>query len=156
MEIATFAAGCFWGVESLFSKVPGVTNTAVGYTGGQVDNPSYEQVCSGQSGHAEAIQIEFNPDAVTFDQLLTVFWECHNPTTLNRQGPDIGSQYRSAIFFHSEDQKNTAEVSLQNINANFSSPVVTEITAASEFHMAEDYHQQYIDKKESTVFGFNR
>jgi len=156
MEVATFAAGCFWGVESLFSKIPGVTGTAVGYTGGQLDKPTYEQVCSGQTGHAEAIQIKFNPDEVSFSQLLTVFWECHNPTTLNRQGPDIGSQYRSGIFFHSDVQRSSAEASLQNISGNFSSPVVTEITAASEFFMAEDYHQQYIEKRESTVFGFKR
>jgi peptide-methionine (S)-S-oxide reductase len=148
MEIATFAAGCFWGVELKFSQVPGVIATRVGYTGGHVANPGYERVCHGDTGHAEAIEITFDPNIVTYTDLLDVLWDIHNPTTLNRQGPDIGTQYRSAIFYHDEQQHAAAESSKQQLqnSGRFSLPITTEITAASEFYPAEEYHQKYLEK----------
>ncbi|MCK4268791.1 MAG: peptide-methionine (S)-S-oxide reductase MsrA [Actinomycetia bacterium] len=148
-EIATFGAGCFWGVEETFGKVPGVITTSVGYTGGHVENVGYKQVCSGNTGHAESVQVEFDPSEVSFDQLLNVFWKTHNPTTKDRQGPDFGSQYRSAIFYHSPAQKAAAEKSKEELekSGEFTDPIVTEITPAPRFYRAEDYHQKYFAKK---------
>lgn len=146
-ETATFAAGCFWGVEAAFREVPGVVDTAVGYTGGTVDSPSYERVCSGRSGHAEAVRVEFDPAAVSYEDLLEVFWSSHNPTTRNRQGWDFGSQYRSVIFFGDAEQERTARASLENQQAGRRRRIVTEIVAAEHFWMAEDYHQQYLEKR---------
>jgi len=147
-DLATFAAGCFWGVEHQFRQLPGVIETTVGYTGGFTENPSYEQVCSHSTGHAEAVLIEFDPTQIQFDALLDVFWNCHSPTEWHRQGPDIGSQYRSAIFYHDEQQRNSAEASKQLLESSgkFSQPIVTEITAATAFYKAEEYHQRYIEK----------
>jgi peptide-methionine (S)-S-oxide reductase len=151
MEKATFAAGCFWGVEEAFRQVKGVVSTAVGYTGGSFNNPRYEDVCSGKTGHAEAMEIEYDPSRVSYDELLTVFWENHDPTTLNRQGPDIGTQYRSAIFFHTPEQKAAAIASKENLqkSGRYKNPISTEITPASQFYRAEDYHQQYVEKRGS-------
>ena len=152
MEKATFAAGCFWGVEAAFRQLPGVTGTSVGYIGGHLDRPTYEQVCSGRTGHAEAVQVEFDPQRVSYDELLRVFWQCHDPTTLNRQGPDVGSQYRSAIFFHNSQQQAAAQASKEQLAATgvFKRPIVTEITPATAFHAAEDYHQQHLEKRGQT------
>ena len=148
-ERATFAAGCFWGVEAAFRQVEGVISTEVGYIGGIVENPTYEQVCSGRTGHAEAVSVEYDSSRVSYDELLNVFWENHDPTTLNRQGPDIGAQYRSAIFFHSPEQETAARASKETLqqSGKYKRPVVTEITAAPEFYRAEDYHQQYFEKR---------
>jgi peptide-methionine (S)-S-oxide reductase len=147
MEKATFGAGCFWGVEAAFRQVKGVVSTAVGYSGGHSPNPTYEDVCSGRTGHAEVVQVEYDPGQVTYDDLLKVFWDNHDPTTLNRQGPDVGAQYRSAIFFHSAEQESAAKVSKEKMQAGYKNKIVTEITAASEFYPAEDYHQQYLEKR---------
>lgn len=149
MAIATFAAGCFWGVELTFSKVPGVLSTSVGYMGGRIDSPSYEQVCTGGTDHAEVVQVEFDPELVTYEALLATFWQCHNPTTKNRQGPDVGTQYRSAVFYHDEQQKVLAEQSRFELNnsAAYPQPIVTEISPASNFWKAEEYHQQYLIKR---------
>lgn len=146
---ATFGAGCFWGVEAAYRQIPGVTSTAVGYLGGTLENPSYHDVCSGRTGHAEVVQVEYDPSRITYDDLLTVFWENHDPTTLNRQGPDIGTQYRSAIFYHDEEQKEAAIKSKEerDRSGRYRRPIVTEITPATEFYMAEDYHQQYLEKR---------
>lgn len=146
---ATFAAGCFWHVEEMFRGTDGVLDARVGYTGGAVQDPTYEQVCTDRTGHAEAVQIEYDPDRVTYDQLLSVFWRNHDPTTPNRQGPDVGSQYRSAIFVHSEEQRIAAEISRRAVDASgrFGSPVVTQIADAPAFYVAEDYHQRYIEKQ---------
>ncbi len=149
MEKATFGAGCFWGVEETFRKVKGVASTAVGYSGGRFKNPSYRDVCTGQTGHAEVVQVEYDPAQVSYEDLLAVLWSCHDPTTMNRQGPDVGSQYRSAIFYHTPQQEAVARVSKDKLNSSsmFKRPIVTEITPASEFWMAEDYHQQYVAKR---------
>jgi peptide-methionine (S)-S-oxide reductase len=149
MEKATFAAGCFWGVEEAFRRVPGVTTTAVGYTGGTLDNPTYQDVCTDRTGHAEAVEVEYDPSRVSYDQLLDVFWSCHNPTTRNRQGPDVGTQYRSAIFYHTPAQKAAAEASRDRLQASgrYPNPVVTEITPAPRFYRAEEYHQRYLEKR---------
>ncbi len=149
MEKATFAAGCFWGVEAAFRQVPGVTGTRVGYTGGTVADPTYELVCTGTTGHAEALEVTFDPERVSYDELLDLFWSKHNPTTRNRQGRDIGSQYRSAIFFHSPEQEAAAIASRDRLEAEgqFKNPIVTEIVPASPFYEAEDYHQQYLEKR---------
>ena len=148
-EVATFAAGCFWGVEEAFARVPGVLATQVGYTGGRTKDPSYEDVCTGTTGHAEAVQVEFDPEIVSYDRLLDVFWESHDPTTLNRQGPDVGSQYRSAIFTHDAAQAAQARESKAKLDAGkaLGRPIVTEITPASDFHRAEEYHQKYFEKR---------
>ncbi len=130
---ATFAAGCFWGVESSFRQLDGVIDVTVGYTGGRIKNPTYEMVCSDRSGHAEAVEVEYDPSVVSYDTLLDVFWEIHDPTTMNRQGPDFGSQYRSAIFYHDESQRQAAEASIKRAAPLFEDPIVTEITPASEF-----------------------
>lgn len=149
MEKATFGAGCFWGVEAAFRQIKGVVSTAVGYMGGTLKNPSYEDVCTDRTGHAEVVQVEFDPAQVPYDDLLRVFWENHDPTTLNRQGPDTGTQYRSAIFFHSPEQKAAAESSRDALarSGQYRRPIVTEITPASEFWRAEEYHQQYLEKR---------
>ena len=147
-EIATFAAGCFWGVQKSFDALEGVLSTQVGYTGGTVPNPSYEMVCSHQTGHAESIQIEFNPAVISYENLLEAFWHLHDPTSLNRQGPDIGTQYRSSIFYHNERQRLSAEKAKQEMEAQLSKPIVTEIVPASTFYKAEEYHQHYLRKKE--------
>src|SRR5262245_22871168 len=149
MEKATFAAGCFWGVEAAFRQVEGVVSTRVGYAGGTLDNPTYHDVCSGRTGHAESVEVTYDPTVVSYDKLLDVFWETHNPTTLNRQGADIGTQYRSAIFFHNPQQEALARASKdkkQN-SGKYRRDIVTEITPASHFWEAEDYHQQYFEKQ---------
>ncbi|HOA74984.1 MAG TPA: peptide-methionine (S)-S-oxide reductase MsrA [Phycisphaerae bacterium] len=145
---ATFAAGCFWGVEAVFRKIPGVTETTVGYTGGRTDNPTYEDVCSGLTGHAEAVEVVYDPAKLTYEDLLNVFWQCHDPTQYNRQGPDIGSQYRSAIFFHNQEQETAARAAKEALerSGRYERAIVTEIAPASTFHKAEDYHQQYLEK----------
>ncbi len=149
LETATFGAGCFWGVEAAFRAIKGVENTAVGYLGGTLANPTYKDVCSGRTGHAEVVQVEFDPSQVTYDELLLVFWSNHNPTTLNSQGPDHGTQYRSAIFFHTPEQEAAALQSKAALekSGQFKRPIVTEITPASTFYPAEDYHQQYLEKR---------
>ena len=149
MEKATYGAGCFWGVEAAFRKVPGVLETRVGYLGGSLVNPTYQDVCSGNTGHAEVVEVTYHPQQITYDELLAVFWDNHNPTTRNRQGPDIGTQYRSAIFIHTPEQEATALASKAKLSASgrYKNPVVTEITPATEFYMAEDYHQQYLEKR---------
>jgi peptide-methionine (S)-S-oxide reductase len=146
---ATFAEGCFWGVEATFRNVPGVKDAAVGYMGGTLDNPTYKDVCTDRTGHAEVVQVEFDPDEVSYDQLLDVFWSSHDPTQLNRQGPDVGTQYRSAIFTHSEEQLSAAIASKERIeqSGKFRRPIVTEIEPAGPFWRAEEYHQQYLHKR---------
>ena len=148
-ETATFAAGCFWGVEANFCQIKGVKSTAVGYTGGHKDRATYQDVCTDTTGHAEAVEVEYDPTQVTYQQLLEVFWKNHDPTTMNRQGPDHGTQYRSAIFYHSPEQKAAAEASKRELekSGKFSRPVVTEIVPAVTFWKAEDYHQQYLEKR---------
>jgi peptide-methionine (S)-S-oxide reductase len=148
-EKATFGAGCFWGVEETFRNLKGVTNTAVGYAGGTKENPSYEDVCSDETGHAEVVEVEFDPAQITYDKLLETFWSSHNPTTLNRQGPDIGRQYRSAIFYHSSEQKAAAEASKEKLeqSGRFKGPIVTQIEPAPTFWRAEEYHQRYLEKR---------
>jgi len=145
-EKATFAAGCFWGVEAAFAEIDGVVETAVGYTGGRTENPTYKQVCSDGTGHAEAVEVTFDPAEVSYEHLLDAFWEMHDPTTLNRQGPDMGSQYRSAIFFHTPEQEQAALASKARAQGKFRKPIVTEITPAPEFYRAEEYHQKYFQK----------
>lgn len=149
LEKATFGAGCFWGVEETFRATPGVKNTTVGYCGGTLENPTYEDVCTDTTGHAEVVEVEFDPADVSYEKLLQIFFENHNPTQLNRQGPDTGTQYRSAIFYHSPEQKTAAEKAkgaLQN-SGKFKYPIVTEISAASKFYPAEEYHQKYLAKR---------
>lgn len=149
MAKATFAAGCFWGVEEAFREVPGVIATAVGYTGGTLKNPTYQDVCSGRTGHAEALEVEYDPARVSYLELLAVFWKSHDPTTMNRQGPDVGTQYRSAIFYHDAQQEKEARESKAILDKEkiFKRPIVTEITPASEFYRAEDYHQRYFERR---------
>ena len=147
MEKAIFAAGCFWGVEAAFREIPGVTRTTVGYTGGSAVSPTYKQVCTGRTGHAEAMQVEFDPAQVSYETLLDTFWRAHDPTTLNRQGWDVGTQYRSAIFFGDTNQQAAAARSLQAEQAERRKPIVTEIAPATAFYPAEDYHQQYLEKR---------
>ena len=147
MAKAMFGAGCFWGVEYNFNNVEGVNNAISGYSGGKVDNPTYEQVCTNTTDHAEVVLVDYDPDVVTYDKLLQVFWEKHDPTTLNRQGPDIGTQYRSAIFYFDDEQKNSATKSLQERQSTIGNrKIVTEITKASDFWKAEEYHQKYFEK----------
>jgi peptide-methionine (S)-S-oxide reductase len=148
-KIATFGAGCFWGVEAAYRQIPGVLSTRVGYLGGTMENPTYKDVCSGRTGHAEVVEVAYDPARLTYDDLLTVFWENHDPTTLNRQGPDVGVQYRSAIFYHDDEQKAAAEASKaeRDRSGRYRRPIVTEITPASQFYEAEDYHQQYLEKR---------
>ena len=145
---ATFGAGCFWHVEDLFRKTTGVKSTKVGYTGGNLTNPTYEEVCTDRTGHAEAVEVEFDPNEISYEKLLDIFWNNHNPTSLNRQGPDVGIQYRSSIFFHDESQKQIAQNSKEKFNSSgkFSQPIVTEIVPSPEFYKAEEYHQKYFKK----------
>lgn len=145
---ATFGAGCFWHVEDLLRKTKGVKSTQVGYIGGKLANPTYEEVCTDRTGHAEAVQVEYDPNEITYDELLKVFWNNHDPTSLNRQGPDVGHQYRSAIFFHNEEQSQIAQQSKEDLekSGKFHKPIVTEIVPAPEFYKAEDYHQKYFQK----------
>ena len=148
MAIVSFGAGCFWGVEVAFRQVAGVTDTAVGYMGGATENPTYQDVCTGSTGHAEVVQVEYDPELVSFEDLLAIFWKCHDPTTLNRQGPDIGTQYRSAVFYHTPEQERCARAMLAQYEAEkqFPRPIVTEIVPASAYWPAEGYHQQYFEK----------
>ena len=148
VKLATFGAGCFWGVEDVFRRTPGVTTTAVGYMGGALPRPTYDQVCSHVTGHAEVVQVEFDPTAVTYEQLLDVFWRCHDPTTPNRQGWDVGDQYRSVIFYHDDEQRQAAEASKARLAASgqLTRPIVTLIQPAQPFWRAEEYHQQYFEK----------
>ena len=149
MAKATFGAGCFWGVEEEFRKIPGVLETAVGYSGGVLENPTYKNVCTDTTGHAEVVEVDYDPSGVSYDALLDVFWNGHNPTQLNRQGPDVGTQYRSAIFFHTPEQEATARASKERMekSGRFPKPIVTEISPAQTFWRAEDYHQQYLAKR---------
>jgi peptide-methionine (S)-S-oxide reductase len=149
MKKATFGAGCFWGVEAAFRQVEGVTDAAVGYLGGTMENPTYRDVCNGDTGHAEVVEVQYDPARVSYEQLLDRFWTLHDPTTLNRQGPDFGTQYRSAIFYHDDEQRKAAEASKEALRASgrLRRPIVTEITPASTFYRAEDYHQRYLEKQ---------
>jgi peptide-methionine (S)-S-oxide reductase len=149
MELATFGAGCFWGVESAFRQIPGVVDTKVGFEGGAVANPSYKDVCTDTTGHAEVVQVEFDPSVVSYRALLGAFWNLHDPTTLNRQGPDAGTQYRSAIFYHSPAQEAQAKQSRDELAASrrYKRPIVTQIVPASNFYLAEEYHQRYFEKQ---------
>ena len=144
---AIFGAGCFWGVEAAFRGVPGVVDAPVGYSGGSVENPTYEQVCTGGTGHAEVVQVEYDPDAVSYEELLDVFWKNHDPTQVNRQGPDVGSQYRSAIFYTGDEQRRIAEAARERAQGSYKRPIATEITPAGTFYRAEEYHQRYFEKK---------
>lgn len=155
MATATFAAGCFWGVEARFRQVKGVIATEVGYTGGTVSSPGYEDVCTGRTGHAEAVKVDYDPGVVSYDDLLNVFWEAHDPTQKNRQGPDVGTQYRSAIFVHDDEQRRSAEESKQRLaqSGRYRQPIVTEIVQAGDFWPAEDYHQQYLEKRGMATCG---
>ena len=148
-ELATFGAGCFWGVEAAFRRVPGVLDAVSGYSGGHTENPSYKDVCTDRTGHAEVVQVTFDPSKVSYEQLLDVFWKIHNPTQVNRQGPDFGTQYRTAIFYHSPEQEAAARKSKQALEASarFRQPVATEITPAGPFWRAEEYHQRYLEKR---------
>lgn len=155
-EKATFGAGCFWGVEERFRRLKGVISTTVGYSGGDFPNPTYKDVCSGKTGHAEVVQVEYDPSIISYEDLLEVFWKIHNPTTLNRQGPDIGEQYRSAVFYHNDEQKKKAEELKQKLDDSgiFKKPIVTEIKPIKKFYRAEEYHQKYIQKKTQTTLRF--
>ncbi len=149
MQKATFAAGCFWGVEAAFQKIKGINDTKVGYTGGNTKDPSYEEVCTNKTGHAEAVQITYDEEKITFRELLDVFWKIHDPTQKNRQGPDVGTQYRSAIFYHNKEQKKIAEESKNNQQQKHDKKISTEINPIKEFYLAEDYHQKYFEKNKS-------
>ena len=146
---ATFGAGCFWGVEATFRKLPGVLSTAVGFAGGQTDNPTYKDVCYTDTGHAEVVHVEFDPEQISYAQLVDVFFANHNPTTLNRQGPDVGSQYRSAVFYHDDAQRAAAEAAKQKLgeSGRWGRPIVTQIVPFTKFYAAEEYHQQYLEKR---------
>jgi peptide-methionine (S)-S-oxide reductase len=149
METATFGAGCFWGVEVRFQQEPGVTETAVGYEGGKLDNPTYKDVCTDRTGHAEVVEVKFDPAKVSYQRLLDLFFELHDPTQLNRQGPDWGAQYRSAVFFHSPEQEAAAKATIARLNEQkaFKKPIVTEVVPAETFWRAEEYHQKYLEKR---------
>jgi len=155
-EIATFGAGCFWGIEANFSKIPGVIAAESGYSGGHMDNPTYKDVCTDETGHAEVVQVTFDPAKVSYEKLLDAFWQMHDPTQVNRQGPDFGSQYRSAIFFHSPEQEAVAKKSKAALEASgkLRRSVATEITAAGPFWRAEEYHQKYLEKRGATSCHF--
>jgi peptide-methionine (S)-S-oxide reductase len=149
MAKATFGAGCFWGVETAFRRAPGVIDARVGYTGGHTEQPTYEEVCTGRTGHAEAIEVDYDPDQVSYDQLLEVFFSCHDPTQMNRQGPDVGTQYRSAIFTHDHAQADAAQRTKERLEASgrFKRPIATEIVPATAFWPAEEYHQRFFEKR---------
>ena len=149
MEKATFGAGCFWGIEAAFQQLPGVTETAVGYMGGSLDNPTYQDVCTDETGHAEVVQVTYDPAKISYEQLLDTFWRIHDPTQRNRQGPDVGTQYRTAIFFHTPEQERVALAAKKKMEAagQFRRPIVTEIVPASTFWRAEEYHQKYLEKR---------
>lgn len=147
MEKATFGAGCFWGVEAVLRRLAGVKATAVGYMGGTLENPTYQDVCTDRTGHAEVVEVTFDPAVISYHDLLNVFWDNHDPTTKNRQGPDVGTQYRSVIFFHSKQQEEEARRSRDEAQKNFRRPIVTEIVPAGDFWRAEEYHQQYLEKR---------
>lgn len=147
LEKATLGAGCFWGVEATFRRLAGVKSTQVGYMGGTLKNPTYQDVCTDRTGHAEVLEVTFDPSVISYHEILEVFWDNHNPTTLNRQGPDVGAQYRSAIFYHSPEQEGEARASKDAAQSRFSKPIVTEIVPAAEFWRAEEYHQQYLEKR---------
>jgi peptide-methionine (S)-S-oxide reductase len=147
VETASFGAGCFWQVEVEFRNTPGVVDAIVGYMGGQVENPTYEQVCTDRTGHAEVVEVKFDPDEITYEQLIDVFWGLHDPTQMNRQGPDVGSQYRSAIFVNSDEQRQTAEASREQAQERYERPIATTIEPATSFWPAEDYHQRYLEKR---------
>ncbi len=151
-ERGTFGAGCFWGVEAEFRKVEGVVEAAVGYSGGHTKDPSYGDVCSGATGHAEVVEVEYDPSKVSYEELLEIFWSNHDPTQVNRQGPDIGTQYRSVIFFHTPEQETAARVSKEKTQKRFEKPIVTEIIPISEFYRAEEYHQRYFEKNRLARF----
>jgi peptide-methionine (S)-S-oxide reductase len=146
-EKATLGAGCFWGVEATYRRLAGVKSTAVGYMGGKLKDPTYKDVCTDSTGHAEVLEVTFDPAVISYHDILEVFWDNHNPTTLNRQGPDVGTQYRSAIFYHSPEQEAEARASRDSAQARFPRPIMTEITPATEFWRAEEYHQQYLEKR---------
>lgn len=148
MQKATFGAGCFWGVEAAFRKMNGIVSTSVGYIGGTLEDPTYHDVCSGVTGHAEAVEVVYDPSIVSYDDLLVLFWEIHDPTSLNRQGPDIGTQYKSIIFFHNTEQESAAMASKEKLRngGRYKRPIVTEIRPAGKFYMAEEYHQRYLEK----------
>lgn len=148
-EVATFGAGCFWGVEAAFRRIPGVEDATVGYSGGRTENPTYKDVCTDETGHAEVVQVTFDPAKVSYEQLLNAFWEMHDPTQVNRQGPDFGTQYRTAIFFHSPEQEATAKKSKAALDTGgkFRRPIATEISPAGQFYRAEEYHQRYLEKR---------
>jgi peptide-methionine (S)-S-oxide reductase len=149
MEKATFGAGCFWGVEAAFRQIKGVKATTVGYMGGKLKDPTYQDVCTDRTGHAEVVEVEFDPSEVSYEDLLRVFWDNHDPTTLNRQGPDTGTQYRSVIFYHTPEQEAAAKASKEALakSGRYKRPIVTEIVPAPEFWRAEEYHQQYLEKR---------
>lgn len=152
IDTATFGTGCFWCTEAIFESLNGVVKVTSGYSGGQVDNPTYKQVCTGETGHAECVQIQYEPEKITYDELLEVFWQVHDPTTLNRQGADVGTQYRSAIFYHNPEQKERAEHFKAELDKSgaFKNPIVTEISPASTFYTAEDYHQEYYENNKNS------
>jgi peptide-methionine (S)-S-oxide reductase len=152
LEQATFAAGCFWGVEYVYRRVPGVTDVKVGYSGGRVENPTYEQVCYSGTGHAEVAQVTFDPSKVTYEQLVDIFWAMHDPTQVNRQGPDVGDQYRSVIFTQSDEQRQTAEASKERAQSKFRKPIATTIEPLDKFYLAEGYHQEYYEHKGSQPY----
>ena len=155
-EIATFGAGCFWGVEAAFNNIAGVTETAVGYSNGHTENPTYKDVCTDETGHAEVVQVTYDPKEVTFKTLLDAFFSLHDPTQVNRQGPDFGKQYRTAIFFHSPEQEAEAKATIAALNASgkFKKPIATEVTAAGKFYRAEEYHQKYLEKRGASSCHF--
>ncbi len=157
IEKATFGAGCFWGVEATFRLLKGVTSTAVGYSGGTLENPTYEDVCSDKTGHAEVVQVEYDPSQVSYEELLDAFWGCHDPTTPNRQGPDVGTQYRSVIFYHTPEQKAAAVASKEKLqkSGKYQRPIVTEITSGAPFWRAEEYHQRYLEKRGTRACGIH-
>jgi peptide-methionine (S)-S-oxide reductase len=152
LEKATFGAGCFWCIEAVFQRIKGVKSVISGYSGGKVENPTYEEVCSGRTGHAEVVQITFDPKVISYEEILDVFWKVHDPTSLNRQGPDEGTHYRSIILYHDEEQKRIAEKSRAEVSKSFDKPIVTEIRPLTKFYKAEDYHQDYYNRNRNAPY----